>query len=107
ERLTDLFFHLGIERHPQRGSVIKLAQLGEGSGHLYPRFGVTREGATAAGQAVLEAQGGTLVDLRSFERLKYGKPEFLNRGFMAWAPGTFSPAEIETLKDLVEKYARR
>jgi 3'(2'), 5'-bisphosphate nucleotidase len=43
ERLTDLFFHLGIEKHQKRGSVIKLAHLAEGQGHFYPRFGITRE----------------------------------------------------------------
>ena len=42
---------------------------------------------TAAGQAVLTAAGGQVVDRDTHEPLKYGKPEFRNPHFLAFAPG--------------------
>ncbi|SDZ04140.1 3'(2'), 5'-bisphosphate nucleotidase [Lysobacter sp. yr284] len=44
------------------GSSLKFCRIAEGSLDLYPRFGPTSEWDTAAGQCVLEAAGGALVD---------------------------------------------
>jgi 3'(2'), 5'-bisphosphate nucleotidase len=41
---------------------------------------------TAAGQAVLEAAGGSVVTLAG-ERLHYGKPDFRNPPFVAQGVG--------------------
>jgi len=64
------------------GSAIKFCQLAAGAADIYPRFGPTMEWDTAAGQAILEAAGGSVVDLDG-QRLAYGKPDYRNSGFIA------------------------
>jgi len=44
------------------GSSLKFCRIAEGSLDLYPRFGPTSEWDTAAGQCVLEAAGGAVLD---------------------------------------------
>ncbi|UFN50048.1 3'(2'),5'-bisphosphate nucleotidase CysQ [Roseomonas sp. OT10] len=71
------------------GSAVKFCRLAEGAADLYPRFGRTMEWDTAAGQALLEAAGGRLLDAAG-QPLRYGKPGFENGAFVAWgraAPG--------------------
>lgn len=66
-----------------RGSALKICLVARGEVDLYPRLGPTGEWDTAAGQCILEAAGGKLVDLwgRSF---KYNARETLvNEGFFA------------------------
>ncbi|MGH7093121.1 MAG: 3'(2'),5'-bisphosphate nucleotidase CysQ family protein, partial [Stellaceae bacterium] len=65
------------------GSALKFGLLAVGEADFYPRFGTTMEWDTAAGQALLEAVGGSVVDLAG-ERLAYGKPGLKNDGFLAW-----------------------
>ncbi len=64
------------------GSAIKFCKLAAAEADIYPRFGPTMEWDTAAGQAILEAAGGSVVTLDG-ARLAYGKPEFRNGGFIA------------------------
>jgi 3'(2'), 5'-bisphosphate nucleotidase len=64
------------------GSSIKFCRLAAGEADLYPRFGTTMEWDTAAGQAVLEAAGGSVIKLDG-ARLDYGKPAFRNPDFIA------------------------
>ncbi|HXY98592.1 MAG TPA: 3'(2'),5'-bisphosphate nucleotidase CysQ [Stellaceae bacterium] len=64
------------------GSSIKFCLLAAGEADLYPRFGRTMEWDTAAGQAVLEAAGGSVTILDG-ARLDYGKPGFENPDFIA------------------------
>jgi 3'(2'), 5'-bisphosphate nucleotidase len=64
------------------GSAIKFCKLAAGEADIYPRFGPTMEWDTAAGQAILEAAGGSVSTLEG-TRLTYGKPEFRNGGFVA------------------------
>jgi 3'(2'), 5'-bisphosphate nucleotidase len=65
------------------GSALKFGLLAAGEADFYPRFGTTMEWDTAAGQALLEAAGGSVVNLAG-ERLGYGKPGLKNDGFLAW-----------------------
>ena len=65
------------------GSALKFGLLAEGTADFYPRFGTTMEWDTAAGQAVLEAAGGSVLDLDG-KRLRYGKHDLKNSGFLAW-----------------------
>ena len=70
------------------GSSLKFCIVAEGKADIYPRASPTSEWDTAAGHAVLLAAGG-LVDGPDGEALRYGKPTFLNRGFVAtsgWKP---------------------
>jgi len=70
------------------GSSLKFCIVAEGKADIYPRASPTSEWDTAAGHAVLLAAGG-LVDGPDGDSLRYGKPTFLNRGFVAtsgWKP---------------------
>ena len=70
------------------GSSLKFCILAEGRADIYPRAAPTSEWDTAAGHAVLLAAGG-LVDGPDGGALRYGKPAFLNRAFVAtsgWKP---------------------
>jgi len=64
------------------GSSIKFCRLAAGEADLYPRFGTTMEWDTGAGQAVLEAAGGSVATLDG-TRLAYGKPDYRNPDFIA------------------------
>ena len=64
------------------GSALKFCMVAEGAADLYPRMGPTMEWDTAAGHAVLEAAGGRMTRLDGTPFL-YGKPGFLNPGFIA------------------------
>jgi 3'(2'), 5'-bisphosphate nucleotidase len=68
------------------GSSLKFCLLACGEADVYPRFGRTMEWDTAAGQAVLEAAGGTVLTLNG-EPLGYGKSAngYANPPFIAWA----------------------
>jgi 3'(2'), 5'-bisphosphate nucleotidase len=69
------------------GSAIKFCKLAAGEADIYPRFGPTMEWDTAAGQAILEAAGGSVASLDG-ARLAYGKTEFRNAGFIARGRGS-------------------
>ena len=64
------------------GSAIKFGLVAAGEADLYPRFGPTMEWDTGAGQAVLEAAGGSVTTLDGAP-FRYGKPGFRNAGFFA------------------------
>jgi len=64
------------------GSSLKFCHIAAGMGDLYPRFGRTMEWDTAAGQAILEAAGGSVRDLDG-RALAYGKPGFVNPSYVA------------------------
>lgn len=64
------------------GSSLKLCLLAEGKADLYPRFGRTMEWDIGAGQAILEAAGGTVETLDGMP-LTYGKDGHDNPFFVA------------------------
>jgi len=72
----------GIGERRAMGSAVKFGLIAAGEADLYVRFGPTCEWDTAAGQAVLEAAGGRVLGLDGTV-LSYGKPDFLNAGFVA------------------------
>ena len=91
-----------LERHfpavewLQAGSALKFCQLAEGGGDIYPRFSPCSEWDTAAGQALLEAAGGCLVNT-AFEPLRYNQQESLiNPHFYALAGGCVDWVDILT-----------
>jgi 3'(2'), 5'-bisphosphate nucleotidase len=81
-KLTDYFATLDKPQTRISGSAVKFCFLAEGSADLYPRFGPTMEWDTAAGQAILEAAGGSVTQWNG-EPLRYGKPGFRNVEFLA------------------------
>jgi len=68
--------------HRQMGSAFKFCLIAEGAADHYPRYGETSEWDTAAGQAILEAAGGSVTTVDGV-RLGYGKPGFRNPAFIA------------------------
>ena len=81
------------------GSSLKFCIVAEGEADIYPRAAPTSEWDTAAGHAVLLAAGG-LVDGPDGTALRYGKPAFLNRAFVATA-GWKAPR----LEDFLEPFS--
>jgi 3'(2'), 5'-bisphosphate nucleotidase len=65
-------------------SSLKFGLIARGEADLYPRAGPTSEWDTAAGHAVLAAAGGTVTTFDEAPLL-YGKPGFINPGFIGWA----------------------
>lgn len=76
---------LPIMARRQAGSSLKFCLLAEGEADVYPRLGATMEWDTAAGDAVLRAAGGLVLD-HERRPLRYGKAwaGFKNEGFIAW-----------------------
>ena len=63
------------------GSSLKLCVVAEGKADLYPRLGPTMEWDTAAGQAIVEAAGGTVLT-EDGTPLRYNKQNLLNPHFI-------------------------
>lgn len=69
------------------GSSLKFCLVATGEADLYPRVGRTMEWDTAAGHAVLKGAGGDVVRFDNLEPLGYGKSDFANPFFIAYAKG--------------------
>ena len=82
-RLAEYFEGRPVIERKKCGSALKFGVLAAGEADLYPRFGTTMEWDTAAGQAILEAAGGSVVTLAGTP-LVYAKPGIKNDGFLAW-----------------------
>lgn len=82
--LAELCDALQVAEDVSVGSSLKFCLLASGEAQLYPRFTPTSEWDTAAGQAVLQAAGGVVLDLDGVP-LTCGHPErkFLNTWFVA------------------------
>ncbi|HTR01500.1 MAG TPA: 3'(2'),5'-bisphosphate nucleotidase CysQ [Candidatus Acidoferrum sp.] len=87
------------QTHPQvelvsMGSSLKICLVAEGSADIYPRLAPTCEWDTAAAQAVLEAAGGKLVDVRGAVYRYNRKEDLLNPWFFAVGDGERAQALI-------------
>lgn len=70
-----------VSSYTTRGSSVKFCMIAGGEAHLYPRFVPTYEWDTCAAHAMLLENGGDILDYATGQRLRYGKPNFLN-GFL-------------------------
>ena len=68
-----------------KGSSLKFCLVAEGKAHLYPRFAPTMEWDTAAGQAICEAVGLSVIDQETQKPLRYNKENLLNPHFLVSA----------------------
>ena len=68
------------------GSSLKFCLVATGEADIYPRLGRTMEWDTAAGHAVLNGAGGSVVKFEDLSVLDYGKSDFANPFFIACAP---------------------
>jgi 3'(2'), 5'-bisphosphate nucleotidase len=64
------------------GSSLKLCMIAEGAADCYPRLGPTMEWDIAAAQAVVEASGGSVLELHKKNKLTYNKENLLNPYFV-------------------------
>lgn len=69
------------------GSSLKFCLVATGEADIYPRVGRTMEWDTAAGHAVLLGAGGNVVRFDDHTPLTYGKEDYANPFFIAYAPG--------------------
>jgi 3'(2'), 5'-bisphosphate nucleotidase len=69
-------------RHDHLGSALKFGRIAEATADLYIRRGPTMEWDTCAGQAIVQAAGGTVRCLDG-SPLLYGKMDWRNPGFIA------------------------
>jgi len=65
------------------GSSLKFCLVAEGKADVYPRFAPTMEWDTAAGQAIVEQAGGSVLRADTGRPLIYNKENLLNPGFIA------------------------
>ncbi len=78
------------------GSSLKFCRVAESSADLYPRFGPTMEWDTAAGQAVCEAAGASVLNMETGRPLEYNKPDLKNPWFVVTSDTSLvSSLEIE------------
>ena len=84
-----LLDRLGPHELTAVGSALKFCRVAEGAADFYPRLAPTSEWDTAAGQAVLEAAGGAVLNLQG-EPLTYNRRDtLLNPEFMAMGDPQF------------------
>lgn len=69
------------------GSSLKFCLIATGEADIYPRVGRTMEWDTAAGHAVLNGAGGAVIRFDDHSPLTYGKADYANPFFIAYAPG--------------------
>ena len=64
------------------GSSLKICLVAEGKADIYPRLGPTMEWDTAAGQAIAESAGASVVDFDTRKPLVYNKEDLHNPWFI-------------------------
>ena len=67
------------------GSSLKLCMVAEGKADAYPRFAPTMEWDTAAGQAIVEAMGGKVINWKTKSPMLYNRENLLNDWFLVTA----------------------
>ncbi|MEQ1900156.1 MAG: 3'(2'),5'-bisphosphate nucleotidase CysQ [Devosia sp.] len=93
--------HFGVVEDVSVGSSLKFCLVARGEAQLYPRFTPTSEWDTAAGQAVLEAAGGSVLALDG-KPLRYGKGgNNLNPFFIAAANASLAEQGAEQMRALL------
>ena len=87
DQATDDYINkYNVKDSKSAGSSLKFCLVATGEADIYPRVGRTMEWDTAAGHAVLHGAGGKVVRFDNHEPLLYGKEDFANTFFIAYAP---------------------
>jgi 3'(2'), 5'-bisphosphate nucleotidase len=85
-RSTSTPENMRFERREHLGSALKFGRIAQGLADYYLRRGPTMEWDTCAGQAIVEAAGGSVIALDG-QPLRYGKTDWLNSGFIVQGLG--------------------
>lgn len=80
--VSELERQVGEVVYKQKGSALKFFEFARGVADIYPRFAPTMEWDIAAGQAILEALGGEILQLETGKPLTYNKENLLNPNFI-------------------------
>lgn len=80
----------GISDRVEIGSALKYGRLAMGEADVVPRLVGSSEWDTAAGQAIVEAAGGSVLNWHSGEPLLYGKPNRRNPRLLSFRSTYFS-----------------
>lgn len=83
----DYIAKYNVQDMTSAGSSLKFCLVATGEADLYPRVGRTMEWDTAAGHAVLNGAGGSVVRLDDLTPLTYGKEDYANPFFIAFSKG--------------------
>lgn len=87
DQATDDYINkYNVKDSKSAGSSLKFCLVATGEADIYPRVGRTMEWDTAAGHAVLLGAGGQVVRFDDHTPLTYGKEDFANPFFIAYAP---------------------
>ena len=81
--LSEFVDRLGPHEMRPMGSSLKICLVAAGEADVYPRLGPTSEWDTAAAHAVLEAAGGSMMDLTGGALLYNARDELINPYFIA------------------------
>ena len=73
----------GEMEYLRKGSALKFFDLVSGKADVYARFAPTMEWDIAAGQAILETLGGSVVDVNDNKPLRYNKESLYNPRLLA------------------------
>lgn len=88
DQATDDYINkYNVKDSKSAGSSLKFCLVATGEADIYPRVGRTMEWDTAAGHAVLAGAGGHVVRFDDHSPLVYGKQDYANPFFIAYAPG--------------------
>lgn len=88
DQATDDYINkYAVKDSKSAGSSLKFCLIATGEADIYPRVGRTMEWDTAAGHAVLSGAGGQVVRFDDHTPLIYGKADYANPFFIAYAPG--------------------
>ena len=86
------------------GSSIKFCHIASGRADLYPRFGPTSEWDIAAAHAVLNSFGGSVIDIKNHNELKYSKKtSILNSFFIGFRNIVIKNDFLPLLDDFLKK----
>ena len=87
DQATDDYINkYNVKDSKSAGSSLKFCLVATGEADIYPRVGRTMEWDTAAGHAVLTGAGGKVVRFDDHTPLVYGKDDYANPFFIAYAP---------------------
>lgn len=99
-RLQPLIDRVKLARHLRRNSSIKFCDVAAGRADLYPRFRGNSYWDTAAGDAIVRAAGGTVVDMAG-QALRYDptSTDFANHGFIACNDFSYFAPILDDLRE--------
>lgn len=64
------------------GSALKICLVAEGAADAYPRYAPTMEWDTAAGHAIVNEAGRSIIDITTGEAMRYNKASLVNNWFI-------------------------